>query len=87
MYFIVSISIVSHCQFKNKKKLLVFYHYIIFAFLGMRFGIMQSKVGLVSLLKNHKVTLNEKTKVPLKLAVNSFVPTTEGGIWLNAQKV
>lgn len=52
----------------------------------MRFGIMQSKVGLASILRNHKVSLNKKTRVPLKMSPNSFIPTAEGGVWLNLTK-
>lgn len=48
---------------------------------------MQTKVGLASILRNHKVVLNERTKVPLKMATNSLIPTTEGGMWLNLQRL
>jgi len=55
--------------------------------IGMRFGIMQSKVGLVSILKNFKVALSKKTKEPIKLSVTSFVPVVEGGVWLDLEKL
>ncbi|XP_074041128.1 probable cytochrome P450 6a13 [Leptinotarsa decemlineata] len=55
--------------------------------IGLRFGVMQSKVGLVSILKNFRVKLSSKTKLPLKIAVNSFIPTTEGGMWLNLERI
>nr|QZM07449.1 cytochrome P450 monooxygenase [Lasioderma serricorne] len=55
--------------------------------IGLRFGLMQTKVGLAVLLKNYHFTLNEKTVQPLKMVINTFIPTTEGGIWLNATKV
>jgi cytochrome P450 family 6 len=48
---------------------------------------MQSKVGLASLLKHYKFTVNKKTMEPLKMRANSFVPTAEGGIWLDAEKL
>ncbi|CAG9819628.1 unnamed protein product [Phaedon cochleariae] len=55
--------------------------------IGMRFGIMQTKVGLLSVLKNFRVSLNKKTSNPLKLSPTSFIPTTEGGIWLDLNKL
>jgi cytochrome P450 family 6 len=53
----------------------------------MRFGLMQSKVGLTSLLKNYKFTVSKKTMEPLKMRARSFIPTAEGGIWLDAEKI
>jgi cytochrome P450 family 6 len=55
--------------------------------IGMRFGLMQSKMGLSSLLKNYKFTVNKKTIEPLKMKVKSFIPTAEGEIWLDAEKI
>lgn len=53
----------------------------------MRFGLMQAKVGLASLLKHYKFSVNSKTLEPLKMKVSSFVLTAEGEIWLNAEKI
>uniref|UniRef100_V5GTA8 Putative cytochrome P450 6a14 n=1 Tax=Anoplophora glabripennis TaxID=217634 RepID=V5GTA8_ANOGL len=55
--------------------------------IGLRFGIMESKVGLTSILRKFKVTLNEKTEVPLKMNPRAIVTTSEGGIWLNLEKL
>ncbi|RZB40849.1 p450 domain containing protein, partial [Asbolus verrucosus] len=55
--------------------------------IGLRFGMLQSKVGLTTLLKNYKITLSKKTKVPLRLDKNVFVTTAEGGIWLDVKKI
>ena len=54
---------------------------------GLRFGIMQSKVGLTSLLQKYKFTLNDKTKQPTKFAKNSFILAVEGDVWLDAEKL
>ncbi|CAG9764664.1 unnamed protein product [Ceutorhynchus assimilis] len=54
--------------------------------LGIRFGIMQSKVGLVSLLKNYKFILNEKTHLPLKMA-RTFITSVDGDVWVNIEKI
>ncbi|KAJ8913650.1 hypothetical protein NQ315_007367 [Exocentrus adspersus] len=55
--------------------------------IGERFGIMQTKVGLTALLKNHRITLNEKTKVPLVMSPRSQVTSVDEGIWLNVRKL
>lgn len=55
--------------------------------IGMRFGLMQTKVGLASLLRNFKFSVNEKTQEPLKMKPNTLVLSTKGEIWLNAEKI
>lgn len=53
----------------------------------MRFGLMQTKVGLSALLKNYSFSVSNKTKVPLKMKVHSFVLAAEGEVWLDAEKI
>lgn len=53
----------------------------------MRFGIMQTKVGLATVLRNYRLTLSSDTKVPLQMLPGSFVPCTKGGIWLNLEEL
>lgn len=53
----------------------------------MRFGLMQSKMGLATVLKNFHVTLSPKTKYPLEMDPSSFVPSALGGLWLNLEKL
>ncbi|KAJ3651670.1 hypothetical protein Zmor_017694 [Zophobas morio] len=55
--------------------------------IGMRFGLLQSKMGLVSLIRNFKFSLNEKTKQPLIYKPNSLVLSVEGEVWLNAERI
>ncbi|XP_018576754.1 cytochrome P450 6a2 isoform X1 [Anoplophora glabripennis] len=55
--------------------------------IGERFGVMQTKVGLTSILRNFRVTLNKGTQLPLKFSVKSNITTAEGGIWLDIEKV
>lgn len=52
----------------------------------MRFGLMQTKVGLGILLNNYKFTLNEKTVSPLVMDPVGFVLASKDGVWLNAEK-
>ncbi|KAJ8940738.1 hypothetical protein NQ318_005489 [Aromia moschata] len=55
--------------------------------IGERFGIMQTKVGLACILKNFRVTLNEKTQFPIKMDPAKFIPEVLGGVWLNLEKL
>lgn len=51
--------------------------------IGNRFGLMQTKVGLVSLLAKYEFTLTKKTPVPLVVdPKSSFVMAAQGGMWL-----
>lgn len=58
-----------------------------FLILGMRFGLMQTKVGLTALLQNYKFSVNNKTQEPLKLKGDAIISAAEGEIWLNAKKI
>jgi cytochrome P450 family 6 len=55
--------------------------------IGLKFGMMQSKVGLTSLLRKYNFTLNPKTKQPLTFQSNSFVLAADGEVWLDAEKL
>lgn len=50
--------------------------------IGLRFGMMQSRIGLVTLLRNFEFSLGSKTKVPPRIDPKSFVTVPEGGIYL-----
>ncbi|KAK5638736.1 hypothetical protein RI129_013031 [Pyrocoelia pectoralis] len=55
--------------------------------LGLRFGLMQTKIGLLLMLKNFKFSLSDKTQTPIQLNPICFVLSVKGGIWLNAEKI
>ncbi|KAK4878619.1 hypothetical protein RN001_011125 [Aquatica leii] len=55
--------------------------------IGLRFGFLQMKVALSILLKNYRFSLNEKTKLPLKMNAKSFILSPERSIWLNVEKI
>ncbi|XP_069702398.1 probable cytochrome P450 6a14 [Periplaneta americana] len=50
--------------------------------IGMRFGLMQTKVGLISLLSKYEVHPSEKTPIPLVFDSKALVLAPEGGMWL-----
>ncbi|KAJ8967189.1 hypothetical protein NQ314_003018 [Rhamnusium bicolor] len=53
---------------------------------GLRFGLLQSRVGLATILMNFRVTLNENTKTPIKLDKQLFILGIEDGLWLNVSR-
>nr|CAD7454737.1 unnamed protein product [Timema tahoe] len=50
--------------------------------IGMRFALMQIKVGLVSLLSKYEFSPCEKTDIPIVLLPKAFFLTPTNGIWL-----
>lgn len=55
--------------------------------IGLRFGLMQVKMGLVVLLKKYKFLLNTQTAVPLQMDPFSFTLTPQEGIFLDVERV
>lgn len=55
--------------------------------IGLRFGLMQTKVGLVQLLTNFKFLPNSRTTVPMKYSKNSLVLSPEDDMWLKVEKL
>ncbi|XP_072758043.1 probable cytochrome P450 6a13 [Anoplolepis gracilipes] len=54
--------------------------------IGMKFAYTQTKVGLVTLMKDYKVELSEKTDVPLQFEPTTFSLTSKSGIWLRIRR-
>lgn len=54
---------------------------------GLRFGMMQTRVGLIMLLLNFEFSPSSKTTIPLKLAKKGFILSPEGGMWLKMKKI
>ncbi|KAK9884821.1 hypothetical protein WA026_009048 [Henosepilachna vigintioctopunctata] len=57
------------------------------ACIGARFGMMQTKVGLIALLLNYEFSVNEKTEEPLQYDPHSFTLSTKGVLWLNLRRI
>lgn len=57
--------------------------------IGLRFGMMQVRIGLVTLLRNFQFSINaERTLHPLRLSKKDFILTPEGGVlWLDVVKL
>lgn len=54
--------------------------------IGLRFGMMQAAIGLVTLLSNYEFSICSKTKIPLEIEKKSFILTPSGGMWLNVKR-
>jgi hypothetical protein len=52
----------------------------------MRFGLMQTKVGLISLLSKQQFSVSKKTAVPLVLDTKNFILAPVRGMWLQIKK-
>ncbi|XP_073813620.1 cytochrome P450 6a9-like [Musca autumnalis] len=55
--------------------------------IGMRFGKMQTKIGLALMLKNFKFSVCEKTTIPMKLDKKNLFVSAESGVYLKVEKV
>ncbi|KAM7344114.1 uncharacterized protein ACRADG_010946 [Cochliomyia hominivorax] len=55
--------------------------------IGMRFGIMQTRVGLAYLLHNFRFSVCDKTEIPLIWNNQSFLLASKNGIYLKVEKV
>jgi len=53
--------------------------------IGMRFGKMESKIGLVLLLKNFKFSNCSKTQIPIELKWKSLAVLQPAKLWLNIE--
>ncbi|KAL1487760.1 hypothetical protein ABEB36_015595 [Hypothenemus hampei] len=54
---------------------------------GKRFGIWQTKIGLISVVKNFQISLSKKTKLPLSFVSKELILNAQGSIWLNLDKL
>lgn len=55
--------------------------------IGLRFGMMQTRVGLITLLNNFEFSPSSKTNIPLKIKKKGFILAPEGGMWLKLKKL
>ncbi|KAK4878612.1 hypothetical protein RN001_011118 [Aquatica leii] len=55
--------------------------------IGSRFAYLQMRIALSSLIQNYKFTLNEQTKLPMKIDPKSLVIYPMDPIWLDVEKL
>lgn len=55
--------------------------------IGLKFGMLQTKLGLAMLLQNYRFSVCRKTKIPLDIDSVSLLHIPKGGVWLNVAAV
>ncbi|XP_068145398.1 probable cytochrome P450 6a14 [Drosophila tropicalis] len=55
--------------------------------IGLRFGKMQAKIGLISLLRNFRFSASKKTEIPLVFSKKTPTLSTEHGIHLKVERI
>lgn len=55
--------------------------------IAVKFGMMQSRIGLVTLLNSFEFSLGEQMQEPPTFSVKSFVTVPESGIYLKLKPV
>lgn len=55
--------------------------------IGSRFGLMQTRVGLVTLIQNFEFSVCDQTSVPLVISLKNFILTPEGGVHAKITKM
>uniref|UniRef100_A0A1A9WGR6 Cytochrome P450 n=1 Tax=Glossina brevipalpis TaxID=37001 RepID=A0A1A9WGR6_9MUSC len=55
--------------------------------IGMRFGKLQTQIGLIMMLRKFHFTITSKTKIPVRYSKKSFVLAPESGMYLKIEKI
>lgn len=55
--------------------------------IGMRFGVMQAKIGLVSLLQSFKFRVNSRTPIPMEFEPASVTLSPRNGMYLQIERI
>lgn len=55
--------------------------------IGLRFGMMQTRIGLATLLNTHRILPSQKTPSPLKFHTNGNVLSPAGGMYLRIEEI
>uniref|UniRef100_U5EUU8 Putative cytochrome n=1 Tax=Corethrella appendiculata TaxID=1370023 RepID=U5EUU8_9DIPT len=55
--------------------------------IGSRFGMMQTRIGLITVLRSFKMSPSKNTQIPLQIAADASILAAVGGIYLNFEKI
>lgn len=55
--------------------------------IGLRFGMMQARIGLVTILNNFEISLGSKTTVPLVIEAKPIILSPDGGVYLKFKSI
>lgn len=53
--------------------------------IAKRFAVMQTRIGLITIFNNFKVTPSERTMLPMQFKPNSFFHSPNGGVHLRIE--
>lgn len=75
------------CIGKTVNVVNIFFLYEIFFVAGLRFGVMQAKIGLASIVKNFRIKLNPQTTLPIQFDPKNFFTGALEGLWVNFEAI
>ncbi|XP_030745162.1 cytochrome P450 6a8-like [Sitophilus oryzae] len=55
--------------------------------IALRFGMLQAKVGVLSLVKNFDFKLNNRTVLPLEVDKTSSIMSLRGDVWMDVKRI
>lgn len=55
--------------------------------IGLRFGMMKTRIGIIALLNNFDFLPSSRTKVPIEIASKGYIMAPDGGMWLKLKKL
>ncbi|KAK0183124.1 hypothetical protein PV327_001194 [Microctonus hyperodae] len=55
--------------------------------IGIKFAMLQIKLGIISFLKRHEILISDKTAIPIKFSRRSNVTSSENGFWLKIKSI
>lgn len=55
--------------------------------IGLRFGLMQTKIALIKLLTTYKFSPSPRTLIPMRFHIKSLVLAPPDGMWLKLEKL
>lgn len=54
---------------------------------GLRFGLLQAKLGLIKIFANYEVTPCDQTPIPIRLDPRALLTISEHSLYLNIRKI
>lgn len=55
--------------------------------IGLRFGLLQARIGLVTLIKSFEFSTCPKTSIPIQFSSRNLVLSPVDGIWLKVAPI
>ncbi|CAD6240455.1 GSCOCT00014160001.2-RA-CDS, partial [Cotesia congregata] len=55
--------------------------------IGLRIGLLQTKLGLIKLLPKYEFSPSKETMIPMRLSPKATITTADGGVFLNVKEI